>query len=423
MLEEPNSVGDQCEDLPGGGHTSETQPCNEQACPTPSPTPSPSPAPTAVDCVLWEWQNDGDCSVTCGTGVQNRVRQILIEPTTDGLQCGPLTDTVPCDTGVVCPVDCEMSPWGEWSECTCGADEIKRTREVAQEPIGDGIKCKDLPGGDSTKEKQSCNAEGCPTAEPTTSPTIETIQWGQYYPDGKCKNIEVNDDYIVSDLEAAFALPGEYIQITEPWNANAKALCDENRNIYQKVLPAGTEDGEGEHAVLCHIKMSEDALYVMYAGEIYGQFDGSCENVSWPFSLDGGCQNVCSTTCAGNTLEATKVTPCGEAPPEESPTPSPTEDCGTKAWYDNQVQTVAAGRINCKAVGGIWESINGSHDNGACRPTQYKSNGKTSKKSCKHFDLDICDCLPGCKVKFKDGEFLRCKSKFQYREELHGPGL
>lgn len=56
-------------------------------------------------------------------------------------------------------VDCEVSEWGEYSECSkpCGLGTTTRRREVTQEPRNGGLKCPTL------KESRVCVGKKCKT--------------------------------------------------------------------------------------------------------------------------------------------------------------------------------------------------------------------------------------------------------------------
>ncbi|XP_073439014.1 hemicentin-1 [Dendrobates tinctorius] len=104
------------------------------------------------------WQS---CSVTCGQGVQKRIR--LCDnpaPANGGLSCqGEESETRICQNKL-CPVDGSWSDWSPWEECskTCGSGKKARTRSC-HVPPGQG-------GGKSCLGKAVdtivCNTEPCP---------------------------------------------------------------------------------------------------------------------------------------------------------------------------------------------------------------------------------------------------------------------
>jgi PKD repeat protein len=112
----------------------------------------------AVDCEVSAWSEWSECSVECGGGISERSRSILVEPAYGGAECPELTETVECNTEP-CSVDCEVSTWSEWSECSveCGGGISERSRSILVEPAFGGAECPVL------EETQSCNEQPCVT--------------------------------------------------------------------------------------------------------------------------------------------------------------------------------------------------------------------------------------------------------------------
>eukprot|EP01084_Bolivina_argentea_P105347 188630_1 len=69
-----------------------------------------SGAAQAVDCVLGEWYNDGECSTLCGTGIQNQKKDI-ITPAENGGDCGATTQQIACNTQSCCPNGIHTFDW------------------------------------------------------------------------------------------------------------------------------------------------------------------------------------------------------------------------------------------------------------------------------------------------------------------------
>merc|ERR1719316_2121098 len=106
------------------------------------------------DCEVTEWVR-GPCTAPCGGGTQNLTREVISAPKTNP-KCPPLTMTRQCNTKL-CPTDCSMDKWEEWSECSraCGGGATARHRAVLVEPSGGGVPC-----GETTQE-QLCNIQPC----------------------------------------------------------------------------------------------------------------------------------------------------------------------------------------------------------------------------------------------------------------------
>ncbi|NWV42606.1 HMCN1 protein, partial [Grantiella picta] len=107
-----------------------------------------------------EWQA---CSVTCGQGVQQRVRQCDSPvPANGGRGCqGPHSDLRSCHHQP-CPVDGSWSEWGLWEECSksCGQGNRTRSRTCSNPPAQHGGK----PCEGSALETVMCNLRPCPVA-------------------------------------------------------------------------------------------------------------------------------------------------------------------------------------------------------------------------------------------------------------------
>mmetsp|Transcript_13224 Transcript_13224/g.25318 ORF Transcript_13224/g.25318 Transcript_13224/m.25318 type:complete len:358 (-) Transcript_13224:540-1613(-) len=91
-------------------------------------------------CRTTEWEN-GTCSETCGIGKMTQTREIQQEPDEKGKGCGDLVRHVECNLRC-CPVDCVLGDWVE-SACstTCGCGVIERKREILVKPSCGGRQC------------------------------------------------------------------------------------------------------------------------------------------------------------------------------------------------------------------------------------------------------------------------------------------
>jgi hypothetical protein len=125
---------------------------------TPAPTPTATPAPPVIDCVVTAWSDWGACSATCGGGTQPRSRQVVTEPQNGGAACPALTDQRACNDQPCMPIDCVVTAWGPWGECsqTCGGGTQSRSRQIVTQPQDGGAACPTL------SDTQSCNTQPCP---------------------------------------------------------------------------------------------------------------------------------------------------------------------------------------------------------------------------------------------------------------------
>jgi hypothetical protein len=118
--------------------------CNEQTCP--------------LDCDISAWGNWHPCSKSCGHGFHTRYRHVNTQPRGDGKACPNLTSTKPCEDQIECPINCEVSAWGTFGDCTagCGGGQKERTRSVTTQPGHNGVTCPAL------SQLKGCNDQHCP---------------------------------------------------------------------------------------------------------------------------------------------------------------------------------------------------------------------------------------------------------------------
>jgi hypothetical protein len=129
----------------GCGALTETQNCNTQPCP--------------INCVWGAWQPYGTCDKSCGTGHQSRSRSVNTAAAHGGLACvGESTESRECNTHA-CPIDCKMSEWGDFGKCTkeCGGGTKTKTRHVEIQPAHGGKACPT-----SLSYEEECNTHACP---------------------------------------------------------------------------------------------------------------------------------------------------------------------------------------------------------------------------------------------------------------------
>eukprot|EP01128_Nolandella_sp_AFSM9_P010411 TRINITY_DN718_c0_g1_i1.p1 TRINITY_DN718_c0_g1~~TRINITY_DN718_c0_g1_i1.p1 ORF type:complete len:865 (+),score=138.88 TRINITY_DN718_c0_g1_i1:49-2643(+) len=127
-----------------------------QQCPTPRIQRDCNTHLCDTDCEVGAWSSYTSCSKSCGTGTKYRTREITVQPVAGGGACPVLQQTTYCNTHV-CDVDCEVSGWGPFTDCSvpCGDGYQTRTQTVTVEPAGNGAPCPALT------ENLSCNLKEC----------------------------------------------------------------------------------------------------------------------------------------------------------------------------------------------------------------------------------------------------------------------
>ncbi|KAM4771495.1 thrombospondin-2 [Rhinophrynus dorsalis] len=128
------------------------------------------------------WSPWSACSVTCGIGNITRIRLCNSpKPQLGGKNCtGAGRETKQCE-GVPCPINGKWGPWSPWSSCsvTCGGGLRDRSRMCNNpKPQYGGKKC----GGD-LKEKEMCNKQDCPIDGCLSNPCFPGAECNSY-PDG-----------------------------------------------------------------------------------------------------------------------------------------------------------------------------------------------------------------------------------------------
>jgi hypothetical protein len=109
-----------------------------------------------VDCVMSDWSQWSDCSASCGGGHQTRGRTIVTAAEHGGVPCGETLQSQVCNAAA-CPVDCQLSSWSSWSKCSasCGGGVMSRQRDILVAPSNGGAQC------EATQEQDSCNTQQC----------------------------------------------------------------------------------------------------------------------------------------------------------------------------------------------------------------------------------------------------------------------
>lgn len=120
--------------------------CNEQECP--------------INCQLDDWTGWSSCTADCGGGVRQRTRIVNSEPRSGGDPCGETSESEVCNVQS-CDVDCVLSDWTSWSQCSkaCGAGLGERFRTVTTMAKGQGI-CP-VASSEDRLEYRPCNNHPC----------------------------------------------------------------------------------------------------------------------------------------------------------------------------------------------------------------------------------------------------------------------
>eukprot|EP00405_Crypthecodinium_cohnii_P011233 CAMPEP_0206436072 /NCGR_PEP_ID=MMETSP0324_2-20121206/10272_1 /ASSEMBLY_ACC=CAM_ASM_000836 /TAXON_ID=2866 /ORGANISM="Crypthecodinium cohnii, Strain Seligo" /LENGTH=876 /DNA_ID=CAMNT_0053903181 /DNA_START=200 /DNA_END=2827 /DNA_ORIENTATION=+ len=139
------------------------QPQGGSACPPLQMTSRCNEQSCPVDCSMSAWEGWSDCSAACGGGVRERIRRVEVEAVGAGEPCPSKTETESCGNDP-CEEDCRLSSWTPWSNCSkaCEGGFQVRMRKVSQKAKGAGY----CPGPDSESRRQykRCNEEACKPA-------------------------------------------------------------------------------------------------------------------------------------------------------------------------------------------------------------------------------------------------------------------
>jgi hypothetical protein len=129
--------------------------------------------PVPLACAPGSWGSWGTCTKSCGTGQHTHSRPPLRQPATGpcgvgedqctaawggGASCGSMvwSETRNCNEQA-CAVDCVMSTWSSWTQCTrtCGTGKTSRARVMTRAPNFGGKVCP------TPHEQVSCNEHSC----------------------------------------------------------------------------------------------------------------------------------------------------------------------------------------------------------------------------------------------------------------------
>jgi len=84
-----------------------------------------------VDCKMSLWSDFSECTAECGGGTKLRDRHVVVKPKNGGDPCDTNTETQNCHTGS-CDRDCTLKDWTEWSPCTqaCNGGFTRKFRHI-----------------------------------------------------------------------------------------------------------------------------------------------------------------------------------------------------------------------------------------------------------------------------------------------------
>ena len=111
-----------------------------------------------LGCSWSDWSSWSGCSLTCGgRGQMTRTRS-----QTGSRVCGEAEEEARDCLTNLCPVDCEMSRWGDWSSCSasCGTGQRSRVRTVIREAANWGNKCPTNREEVEPCEEAECRVDG-----------------------------------------------------------------------------------------------------------------------------------------------------------------------------------------------------------------------------------------------------------------------
>jgi hypothetical protein len=120
-----------------------------------------------VDCEVSIWSDWDECSALCGLGLQSRSRSIVTNAQFGGTACDALWQVQKCKAKP-CPVNCKYN-WGEWSKCSksCSGGTQTRHNTVTKKAAYGGMTC-------PSSQDRACNNLACPVVE------CEVSEWSTW---------------------------------------------------------------------------------------------------------------------------------------------------------------------------------------------------------------------------------------------------
>lgn len=118
-----------------------------QACNNYSSTPNCAEMEEpAVDCQLSEWGAWSDCTATCEGGQQTQTRSVVHEAKHGGVSCDRVLsrtqgcNTQPCE--ILATIPCQWNDWSAWGACDKCGGQRKRSRNIKVMPKSGGVACR-----------------------------------------------------------------------------------------------------------------------------------------------------------------------------------------------------------------------------------------------------------------------------------------
>ena len=200
--------------------------CNIQECP--------------IDCKLSTWKNVGECSKSCGGGIQEQERTKLVSPQYSGKECDPLYQDIECNTNE-CPIDCKLSEWKNVGNCSkkCGTGMQQQIREVLVTPQFNGKVCGTL------NKNIPCNENPCPIVNTGTNSSSSNLNTGTNSSSSNLNIIEnfsseINDNYGCTIINGKL-LCTNFIYLTKPIESLSVKLINQTNKPSVKNIDIKTE--------------------------------------------------------------------------------------------------------------------------------------------------------------------------------------
>jgi len=150
---------------------------------------------TAIDCQVSKWSLGSECSAKCGGGFSTKSRCVTVRPQYGGKACPVLRANLKCNTQP-CPVDCQVSEWTPFSECSakCAGGLKVRTRKIIVQPFAGGKACP------AVSDSEVCNQQMCVVAN-TPQNCVSTAAANSI-----SHSADLTDASVIAEAKAAFNL-------------------------------------------------------------------------------------------------------------------------------------------------------------------------------------------------------------------------